>query len=413
MTRLKRLRPLLLPPTRSFVAGLVVLAGACGDDDATEADESSTGADETDESSTGTTLPGSPMTDPSASDSSSGGDDIPEPSCGANCSDPPMVLWQTTWGSGLWEAAFAAAVGPDGRFAVTGPVDWPPLGGFVLVYDADGAPVFSGMIPEAPSGLVWDSFSSFVIAGESPAGVLTLRRHDSAGAELWTRADGYVGSPGSLVRTDDGDLVVGGGAPTTGFIARFDAEGNNTSTVDTPIDMYISDLAVRGRGVAAIGVDINDLVWLGAYDGDGALQWSKPGPNTDAKAVAVTRDGSVIGAIKTASGGSALLRYDADGSDLPTVTLPWPESLVTDLLALPDGDVIVVTSVIELGIPHCALSRVNPEGVMTWGVSFASVANDSECVSIDVGPDDTLMISGTLRDATGDGDVWITRIATE
>lgn len=403
MTR-RRLHWSPLPfPAYGRPAALAAFMGACGGGD---------GAAETDASSSSVSgSPTSSPSDPSSTDTSSGGEELPEPDCGAHCSDPPSVLWQTTWGSQLWEASFAAAVGPDGRFAIAGPVDWPPIGGFVLVYDVDGALVFNDTIPEAAAGLTWDSDASFVVAGESPQGVLTLRRHDADGAELWTRAEGFIGSPGSLVRTDGGDLVVGGGAPTTGFIARFDADGNNTSTVQTPTDMYISDLAVRGDGVAVIGVDIDARVWLGAYDGADALEWSKPGPATDAKAVTVTNDGMVVASITTPSGGSALLRYEADGTDLQGVGFPWPQSLVTDLLALPDGDIIVATSVIEFGVPHCTLSRINPAGVMTAGVSFATVADDSECVSIGIGPDDTLMMSGSQRDLQGDGDVWIVRVA--
>lgn len=409
MTRTKRSRWFALPTPRCGLPAVLALAGACGDGGAgvAETDASSSTAAASDGGS-----PTGAAPDPST-DTSSGGDEAPEPDCGMHCSDPPTVLWQTTWGSQLWESAFASAVGPDGRFAMAGPVDWPPIGGFVLVYDADGTLVFNDTIPEAAAGLTWDSATSFVVAGESPQGVLTLRRHDADGAELWTRAAGFVGSPGSLVRTDGGDLVVGGGTPTTGFIARFDADGNNTSTVDTPTDMYISDLAARGDGVAVIGVDIDDRMWLGAYDGSDTLEWSKPGPATDAKAVTVTSEGMVVASITTPSGGSALLRYEADGTDLQGVAFPWAESLVTDLLALPDGDVIVATSVIEFGVPHCTLSRINPAGVMTWGVSFATVADDSNCVGVDIGPDDTFMVSGSKRDLQGDGDVWIARLAAE
>lgn len=381
-----------------------MLATACGGSSSPEAETDASSSDSG--SST-------PTSDPSPADSSSGGDDGPEPSCG-DCSATPEILWQTTWGAGVWESAFAAATNTSGQIALTGPVDWPPTGGFVALYDVDGALVFNDMLAESGAGLVWLDETSFAIAGTVPGtGEVALSGRDNTGAVLWTSAERPVAEVGGLARTDGGDLVVAGGAPTTGYIGRFDAMGVLKTTTATPIDLFLKDVATRGDGVAVVGQGADQRIWVGAYDGSDTLAWSQPGPDTRSEAVIVTADGTVITAITTTSGGSTLLRNDTDGTALPAIDLPWASSLVTDMLALDDGDVILATSVVEGGVPHCSLSRLNPAGTLTWGVSFASIPEISECVSVDVGPDGTLLAAGGLNDALGDGDAWIFRIAAE
>jgi hypothetical protein len=325
----------------------------------------------------------------------------------------PDILWQTTWGSPLWESAFAADISASGRIAMAGPVDWPPVGGFVAIYEADGTQVYVDTIPESGAGLVWDSDASFVLVGEPPSGLQTLRHYDADGGELWTQADGTVAYSGALARTPSGQLIVGGGTETLGTIARFDQGGNPLGTFATPINLAITDLAVRGEGVVAIGVDINSVVWVGEYDAADTLLWSGSAPSTNALAVTIAADGTVFAAIRTPTGGSTLLRYAPDGVEQPQIQLPWAQSLVTDLLALDDGDVIVATGVMDTELDaHCTMSRINPAGTMTWGVSFAGMASYTSCTRILAGPDGTLVGTGDLRGPDGDADLWIVRVAT-
>jgi hypothetical protein len=283
------------------------------------------------------------------------------------------------------------------------------------VYDVDGALLFADTLPEAVGGVAWDSDASFVTAGDVPStGALVLSGRGRAGEVLWTSSDAPAAWVGSLGRSSNGDLLVGGGTSTTGFIGRFDASGASKSTTATPTDMFVADLAVHDGRFAVIGVDVSDRVWLGSYADDDTLEWSASLALLDANAVTVTADGTVIAAVRTPSGGSSLLRYNADGTEHdPSITMPWTESLITDVLPLDDGAVVVAASVVESGATHCSLSRINAEGVMTWGVSFAGLVLDGECVNVHLGPDGTLMASGSVFEASGDADAWAFRIGFE
>ncbi|MBC8067183.1 MAG: hypothetical protein IAG13_02525 [Deltaproteobacteria bacterium] len=319
------------------------------------------------------------------------------------------MLWQTTNGSALWESAFASAIGADGRIAIAGPVDWPFTSGFVSIYEADGTPVTNVTTPDAAYGLVWDSNLSFVVAAELPAGGVNLRRYDNNGTELWTQSGGVDAYVGALERTAAGSLVIGGGTETTGLIARFDGSGAPLSTISTPIDMYVSDLAVARDGIVAIGTDLADNPWIGKYGDDDVLQWSHAGMGIDAKAIAVAANGTVFAAVQTVQDTAQLLRYAPDGTALADVPLPWASALITDLTALDDGGVLVTASNL-LPHVHCTLSRVTVTGVMTWGVAFVDVPDDNECVETHPAADGTLVATGSMRDPTGDGDMWVVSV---
>jgi hypothetical protein len=341
-------------------------------------------------------------------EASSTGEDVPVP-CADDCAGPPTVLWQTTNGSLLWESGFASAIGADGRIAIAGPVDWPFTSGFVAIYEADGTPVTTIATPDAGYGVVWDSNSSFVVAAELPGGGANLRRYDQNGAELWTQTAGADTFVGALDRTANGSLVIGGGTDTSGLIARFDGSGAPLSTISTPIDLYISDVGVADDGIVAIGTDLSDNPWVGKYGDDDVLQWSHSAMGIDAKAVAVTANGTVFAAVQTSGDAPQLLRFAPDGTPLTDAPLPWTHALITDLLALADGGVLITASNIEPHV-HCTLSRVTVTGLMTWGVAFVDVAMDNECTETNLAADGTLVAAGSMRDETGDGDMWVVQV---
>jgi hypothetical protein len=344
----------------------------------------------------------------SADESSSTGEDIPEMPCGDECANPPEIVWQTTNGTAVWESAFASAISPSGRIAVTGPVDWPPTGGFVNVYEPNGGTVYSGTMVESGAGLAWDSPTTFVIAGESPAGAVNIKRFDENGAELWTQTASESASLGAFARTAAGGFVVGGGTETSGLIARFDATGGPLTTISTPIDMFVSDLAVASDGIVAIGTDLTENPWIGKYGDDDVLQWSHQGVAVDAKAIAVTTNGTVFASVRLATGAPQLLRFAPDGTPLADVPLPWTSALIVEMTPSVDGGVLLATSNL---VPHthCTITRVSVTGVMTWGVAFTDLA-DNECVGVHAAADDAIVATGGLVGQDGDEDMWIVQI---
>lgn len=381
----------------------LALAGACGHErgDATGAGSSSSG----DASSSEGGSPSDSQTSGGEGDTSSGGPILP---C-TDCDGPPTVLWQHTEGGPYWESAFAGGVSSSGRIAAAGPVDWPFTSGFIAIYEADGTPVTTISTPDTAYGLVWDSETSFVVVAQMPGGngVANLRRYDQDGNELWSRMETDT-SVGALQRTTGGMLIIGGGTSTTGHIARYDASGAPLATISTPIDLYVSDLAVGHDGLLAVGTDVADNPWVGKYDGQDELQWSHSEVGRDAKAIAVAANGTVFAAVQTVADTPRLLRYAPDGTPLPEVVLPWTYGLITDILALDDGDVMLVTSVLESGT-HCSLTRLTSGGQMTWGVAFPS-SPTNECVEVHAAPDGTLVVVGSTDDAFGDGNPWVASI---
>lgn len=397
--------------TRSFAAPVVALlglalGGACGGarGDAAGTDSSSSG----EPASSDDAAASDSYASSGEGDASSGGPILP---C-TDCDGPPTVLWQHAEGGPYWESAFAAGVSSDGRVAAAGPVDWPFTSGFLSIYEADGTVVTTLATPDNAYGLVWDSETSFVVAAQMPGGtgVSNLRRYDRDGNELWSRTEADT-SIGALTRTTGGTLITGGGTSTSGLIARYDASGAPLATISTPIDLYISDLAVGHDGLLAVGTDVDDNPWIGKYDGHDELLWSHAEVGSDTKAVAVAEDGTVFAAIQTVADTPRLLSFAPDGTPLPDVALPWTYGLITDLRALADGDVLVVTSVTEASV-HCSLTRVTSAGQMTWGVAFADFAEfgDNECTEVHVAPDGTLVAVGVRRDLTGDGDPWVVAV---
>ncbi|HWB80308.1 MAG TPA: hypothetical protein VG755_35320 [Nannocystaceae bacterium] len=369
------------------------------------------GGEPADDESSSSGAESTSSTEPPPSDDSSSESGPPEPACTTPCADEPEVTWQTVWGGLAWESAFGVAVEGQGKIVVTGPVDWPPVGGFVQVYDSEGTQLLAMNTPEAGYDVVWDGLDSFVFVGNSPTQEGKLRRYRVDGTLISESAPADVDATAYVIRAlPEGGFVTGGGTATDGVLEYFDAAGVAIGSVTTPVDIAVNDLALTANGVLFVGEDVSGNYVAGAFDDARMLKWSDQAPALRALSIAGLTDGTVVGSFRDAQNQGSLRFYNPDGSVRTTLPLVWPGALVTALLPVANDQFIAAISV-ESPTLHCQLARYDSSGTQYWGVTFESIGDDNECVDLAPGLDDTLVIAGSRRGPDGDGDAWLLRIA--
>lgn len=127
-----------------------------------------------------------------------------------------------------------------------------------------------------------------LVFATSTEGSASMRRLDADGTPSWTStwpgaaAPEAVGSLADLVVSAGGDiiLVIDTGDAESGdlWLDAFDPDGNEIWTASQP-DTYATGVAVTSAGtVIAAGIEIffaegTRSAWLGAYSGNGTLEW--------------------------------------------------------------------------------------------------------------------------------------------
>jgi hypothetical protein len=207
-----------------------------------------------------------------------------------------------------------------------------------------------------------------------------------------------------------GGFVAGGGTQSDGVLEYFDAMGVAMGSVTTPVDIAVNDLALTANGVVFVGEDVGGNYVAGGFDAARALAWSDQESAMRALSITALTDGTIVGSFRRADGEAALRFYDPDGTQRTTLPIAWPGALVTGLLPLVGGEFIAAISV-ETPQLHCQLARYDSSGTQYWGVTFASLSDETECTDLAPGPDDTLVVAGSRRGPDGDDDIWLLRIA--
>jgi hypothetical protein len=336
--------------------------------------------------------------------------------CVADCMPGGTLLWEQMISLVGDDGATASAVSADGRVAVVGftnyDFDVDTWDTFVVVYEPDGTIAFEAQTPERARGVAFDADGSVVVGGETDAHELWLRRYAANGLAAWDSVDtGNTGSSSSrLAILPSGDIVIGGGTATAGLLAHYDANGTQLAYTELEVDVYVTSLVALDGAVAVTGVnpDIN-LFWIARTDPAGAVQWSVNSSGGGWKgAVAVARDGNVVAVTEHASG-SSIQVYGPDGEFVIGGDLPRPGVVATDLEVLDDGSIVLAAT--KATPLRCWIGRMDGPSSVAWERDSTPDAADSECHSIDVAPDGTLVVTGSRRGDTGTADAWIQRLA--
>lgn len=316
-------------------------------------------------------------------------------------------------GEVLWTQGYAgsAKLKDQGRAVVVDAAELVYAAGFanvlmqdnnVLVrkYAADGMPVwtksFNGaaMLGDIASAAVLTPGGDLLVGGASSvagAGNDTwLRKYSPAGAVLWTR--GYAGAgkgndeTNALAVTEDG--------------AYFYAAGTET-------------VVGEGRNL-----------WLGKYDIDGNLLWSRQYNGGASKddylhaAVAMADGGAVVCGYETSLGipwSSFLRRYDANGLVVWTEVDPGPEELGALCYGLDlasNGDLLLAGAAISGATREPRLRRLGPDGTPLWSTLVVGAGNGaSQARCVRQAPDGTVVAVGGQDDGVDGRDAWIGRFS--
>ena len=348
-------------------------------------------------------------------DSSASGDESGE-ACVADCKPGGTVLWETHVGGPGEDGAFALAFDAEGRIAVVGAanVTTDPFegtqtwNGLVALLEADGSLAFLDMAAPRTMGVGLASDASVVVTGLYGQS-LFLRRYDASGTILWDSADAAArdADGGVVAVLPNDEIVVGGGTPTAGLIARYGADGTERTFTELPVNIFVSDLVAVGDDIVATGPDYQSIFWVGKTDLDGAVQWSATGSGQRWIATAAADNGNVIVAAETFSGSTQLYIYDSAGKPVTTVPVPRADALVLDIAVLPNGDTLLAG--VTLG--QCWYARMDSLTTFAWQSDLTLDPGASECYSIDVAHDGTVLVSGKHDGPMGSPDAWIRRVA--
>lgn len=444
---------------------------------ATTDEPSGSESDATAGTTTGTTLPGTTTT-AATTDALTGDTDAPVPSCGdgelgplelcddgnsvdgdgcnADCRPSGELLWQVTHAGmlGLVDEAMGCAVDGNNSIHVIGFVGVGPDDEdlWLRKYAADGAVLWtqthagtSGLTDQGRAVVV-DVAETVYAAGYSHEVMadndIVVRKHAADGSPLWTET--YAGAAmksdiaSAAALTATGELVVGGAtavidAGNDTWLRKYDstgavlwtrtydgAAGSNDATQAVAVtpDGYI----YAGGYEAAAGEGNN--IWLGKYDADGNLLWSRLYNGAASKSdyihgvVAMDDGGAVVCGYETSEAipwKAFLRRYDADGLTVWTEIEEGPEeagALCYGLDRAPDGDILFAGATIQAGRREPWLRRLAPDGTPRWSTVVAGAgtsASHARCIR--PAPDGTLVVAGTLDEGTDSRDIWVARLS--
>jgi uncharacterized delta-60 repeat protein len=376
--------------------------------------------------------------------------------CNADCRPSGEVLWSLTYGGmlGLVDEAMNCAVdGNDSIYLIgylgvsNGDDDL-----WIRKYAADGQELWTQTYAGAAGGkdqgraLAVDIAETVYVAGYAVDLVddndIVVRKHAADGSPLWTRkfagADLLSDVASGAQFTPDGDLIVVGattvtGAGTNTWLRKYSPAGDVlwTRTYDGAAKgndgahavAVTDDGYIYAVGYEAVPGEGNNM-WVGKYDADGNLLWSRLYNGAASKAdylhaaVATDDGGVVVCGYETAADipwRSFLRRYDADGLTVWTRLDDGPEAagaLCYGLDRTPDGDLLFAGAAIQAGDREPWLRRLDPDGEPRWSTIVTGDgggASHARCLR--PAPDGSLVAAGTLDDGVDGRDVWVARLS--
>jgi uncharacterized delta-60 repeat protein len=236
------------------------------------------------------------------------------------------LLWSKTWdgGSNSDDVGNSVVQTTDGSYVVTGSTLGTYQNIFLVKFDANGTTTWSKIMASGVSqqgNALIQTTDGYVVTGNTNTGFsdLVIAKFDTTGNPLWSKTwDGGNNDVGqSLVQATDGSYVVtgetvgfGGGGSTSSrmFLAKFDATNGNISWFKTwgsaTNNAGYSIIRTTDGGYAVTGS--TDGLFLAKFDANGNNSWTKT----------VNIDGQYMSVIQTSDGGYAASGYfHSSGND--------------------------------------------------------------------------------------------------
>ncbi len=385
------------------------------------------------------------------------GNDVDGDGCNVDCVLSGQLLWSTSYGGalGLVDEGLGCDVDGTGSIYVAGLTALSAADEelWVRKYAAAGEPLWtqsyagSAKLKDQARAVVVDAAELVYSAGLAnvlmQGNNVVVRKYAADGMPVWTKSyDGGVmlGDVASAaVLTKAGDLLVGGatGVVNAGndtWLRKFSPAGATLWTRshagagkgnDETNALAVTDdgAAFYAAGTETVAGEGRNL-WLGKYDIDGNLLWSRLYNGAASKddflhaAVAMTDGGVVVCGYETAVGipwSSFLRRYDADGLIVWTEVDPGPDELGALCYGLDlasNGDLLLAGATIAGTTREPRLRRVAPDGTPLWStvvVGAGAGASQARCVR--QAPDGTVVAVGGQDEGTDGRDVWVARFA--
>jgi cysteine-rich repeat protein len=376
--------------------------------------------------------------------------------CNVDCQPSGRLLWSDRYGGGskLADEVLDCAVDKFGSIYVAGftTVTKPNEDVWARSYAADGAVVwtqtYNGALGAKDRGeaVVVDASQLVFVAGHDNVSLqgnnVWVRKHAADGMPTWTRGyDGPLsGSDAAYAATltAAGDLVVVGGHTVDGqgmdtWLRKYDAAGTTLWTRTYSGDAGLTDIGravTEGAGgilyVAGeeevVGEDGN--MWLGRFDTDGNLLWSRlySGAASLGDALdgaAATDDGGVVvcGVEKavTVPSLSFVRKYDDAGLVVWTVSDDGAGGLGASCYEVDiadNGDVLVAGSAVDGVVTRPVVQRMDPSGALRWSTTIpgaGTAASQARCVR--PAADGTIVVAGSLDDGVDGRDAWVGRLS--
>jgi hypothetical protein len=353
----------------------------------------------------------------SSSDDGASSDESGE-ACVADCQPGGTVLFEQTFGAGPGDdGTTAVASDAEGRMVIVGysvidDFEGSTTNSFVVLYGADGMPLFQQTFPEHARGVAFAADGSVVVGGDTVGGSPWLRAYDATGAMVWETIDTAHGpmNGGRIARLDSGELVMGGGGETSGLLMRFSATGELLAYNETDVNIYVTGVVSTGDGVVAVGVDNMNLGWVGRMEANDTIAWSMSTGGGSWSAVALADDGSIAVAATSPANTTQIQIYDADGKLVISGATPRVDAVINDLAVLPNGDIIVVGAAGDFQ-DRAYIARLDGIDSFAWEHDLAVEPGTSTYHNIVRAADGTLVASGAKQAGMFGTDAWIQRLA--
>ncbi len=384
------------------------------------------------------------------------GNTIDGDGCNADCQPSGQVSWSMLYGGGLGlpDEAMGCDVDGTGSIHVVGAMGVAAGSDqfWVSKVSAEGDTLWTQT--QAGSAGLKDSGRAVVVDAAEfvyAAGALNVieqgdnvfvRKYAADGTALWSKSFNGSASLNDVVNaaafTPDGGLLVGGATGTvdTGtdtWLRKYTSDGDAqwtrsyngtagsndaTHAVALTADGYI--YAAGQEQVPGEGSNI----WLGKYDGDGNLLWSRlynggASKSDIAHGAVALADGSVVicgyeGA-DDAPWYSFVRRYDGAGLTVWTEVHEGPEAagaLCYGLSLASNGDLLVAGAAMIAGYREPWLRRLDQDGNEHWATVVVGAGNSvSHARCLKQAPDGTLVAAGGLDEGVDSRDVWIARLS--
>jgi cysteine-rich repeat protein len=376
--------------------------------------------------------------------------------CNADCTASGKLLWQDAVGGlmGQNEEAFGAAVDSKGNFYVTGTIALTASNHDLWhrKYNGEGEELWT-LTHAGPAGTKDVGRAAAVAGGEAlyiggyqavsgQSNNALLLRYDAEGKVVWTRS--FNGSNnGSDLLTDaaldaEGNVVAVGQVNTAAdghdvWMRKYSAAGGVMWTrtyggAAKGHDIAYGVAVASNGSLFVVGTEVvtneSNNMWLGKYDADGNLLWSKVRNGAANKAdflfgAAVDPSGDVVVCGYEGMNGLPwqvwVRRYSAAGEIVWTDTYAGSTgegAISYDIARDAAGDFVITGGEVNGGIRRIMVRKYSPEGAARWTQTVPpSATGPDHGRAVAIAPDNSIYVVGTASGGAGSLDMWFGRFS--